>query len=150
MRAYFLFALTIFVATLSPSFAETVYKCQVGEKTIYSQEPCANPNTKAKTLEINDARSPEQREQSQAAVQAQATAAEALESKRVATETQLAKQLADQQAAAARAARTAKASEPVVVQPIIVVRPATRTVTHNTTPAAPQKPYCHLSALRCN
>jgi hypothetical protein len=103
-------------------------------------------------LTINDARSAEQREQSQAAVQAQAAAADALESRRVVTESRAAKQLADKQAALAAAAKdetVAKVAEPVVVQPIIVVRPQSRIPTH-TAPAAPPKPYCHLSALRCN
>ena len=133
MRTARVFSLLLGVLALNAGLAETIYKCQAGEKTIYSQAPCAKAGAEVKTLELNDARSAEQREQALAAAQAQASAAEALESKRLAKEAKDAKLLADQQAAAARATRIAKSSEPAAVQPIIVVRPSTRTTTNQYT-----------------
>ncbi len=150
MQAARVISLLLGLLVLNSGLAETIYKCQLGEKTIYSQEPCAKTGSEIKTLELNDARSAEQREQALAAAQAQAKAAEALESKRLAKEAKEAKEakfLADQQAATARATPMTKSSEPVAVQPIIVVRPTSRAVPP---PPTPPKPYCHLSALRCN
>ena len=149
MQAAHVISLLLGLLVLNSGLAETIYKCQLGEKTIYSQEPCAKTGAEIKTLELNDARSAEQREQALAAAQAQAKAAEALESKRLTNEAKEAKFLADQQAATARASPMTKSSEPAAVQPIIVVRPASRAVPPPT-PPTPPKPYCHLSALRCN
>lgn len=145
-------ALQICLALLgqSSAVAEAVYKCTSAEKVVYSQSPCAKADAVTKTLDVSDARSTEQREQSQASVQAQSAAADALEFKRIANEAKEAKLRADQEAAAAKARQLTKAAEPlpVVVQPIIVVRPTHRQPSNNP-PPVPQKPYCHLSALRC-
>lgn len=138
--------LSMVVLLGQPGLADTVYKCQNGGQTVYSQSPCAH----AQPLELSDTRSPEQREQAQAAAQAQSKAADALESQRLAREAKETKRLADQQAAAEKAARAAaKVSEPQVVQPIIVVRPAPHHAPYRPPPVEPPKPYCHLSALRC-
>ena len=90
--------------TVGPAFgADPVYRCGPASSPVYSQKPCAD----GKAVQVDDARSPQQRAESQAAARMQAKTADRMEKDRLAQEAAWTK--ANKPAALAKAPR-AKAS----------------------------------------
>ncbi len=83
--------------------ADPVYRCGPASSPVYSQKPCAD----GKAVQVDDARSPQQKAESQAAARMQAKTADRMEKDRLAQEAAWTK--ANKPAALAKAPR-AKAS----------------------------------------
>ena len=88
--------------------ADTVYRCGPASSPVYSQKPCAD----GKAVRVDDARSPQQKAESQAAARMQAKTADRMEKDRLAQEAAWAK--ANKPPAAAKTAKAprTKASAP--------------------------------------
>ena len=75
-------ALALCLAASPAIGADTVYRCGPASSPVYSQKPCAD----GKAVLVDDARSPQQKAESQAAARMQAKTADRMEKDRLAQE----------------------------------------------------------------